>query len=112
MGSTMSTVNYYAPPGGHPPQTQVLTDRAMFTEAYAVLPKGVLQDIVTSFLPGWENTRLWVLARPLSGFAETFSQYIMEVGPQGGSNNPESDPEIGRASCRGMVGIAEGDVIV
>lgn len=58
----MFKVNYYAPPGGHPPQTQLLTDRAMFTEAYAVLPKGVLQDIVTSFLPGWENTCLWVLA--------------------------------------------------
>ncbi|WP_371155089.1 bifunctional allantoicase/(S)-ureidoglycine aminohydrolase [Jannaschia sp. 2305UL9-9] len=83
---------YHAPTGGHPPQTQLLTDRAVFKTAYAVIPKGVMRDIVTSFLPHWSETRLWVLARPLSGFAETFSQYIMEVGPGGGSDRPESDP--------------------
>ncbi|RBB92832.1 (S)-ureidoglycine aminohydrolase, partial [Pseudomonas sp. MWU12-2115] len=77
--------------GGHPPQTDLLTDRAMFTEAYAVIPKGVMRDIVTSWLPFWTNTRLWVIARPLSGFAETFSQYIVEVNPGGGSDKPEQD---------------------
>ncbi|KAG5914081.1 hypothetical protein E4U42_000686 [Claviceps africana] len=86
-------MTYYAPSGGLPPQTQVLTDRAMFTEAYAVIPKGTFSDIVTSSLPFWRNTRLWVIARPLSGFAETFSQYIMEVSPGGGSDHPEPDPE-------------------
>jgi (S)-ureidoglycine aminohydrolase len=87
----MSTT-YFAPHGGHPGQEQLLTDRAMFTDAYAVIPKGTMRDIVTSFLPFWEETRLWVLSRPLSGFAETFSQYIMEVGPGGGSERPETDP--------------------
>ena len=43
-------------------------------------------------LPFWEQTRLWVIARPLSGFAETFSQYIVEVSPGGGSDRPELDP--------------------
>lgn len=83
---------YYFPEGGHPPQTNLLTDRAVLTEAYAIIPKGVMRDIVTSYLPHWTNTRLWVLSRPLSGFAETFSQYIMEVAPSGGSDRPESDP--------------------
>ena len=83
---------YYAPTGGHPGQDQLLTDRAVFTNAYAVIPKGTMRDIVTSFLPFWEGTRLWVLSRPLSGFAETFSQYIMEVQPGGGSDRPETDP--------------------
>ncbi len=83
---------YFAPKGGHPPQEQLLTDRAVFTEAYAVLPKGTMRDIVTSFLPFWSNTRLWVIARPMTGFAETFSQYIMEVGPEGGSEQPETEP--------------------
>ncbi|MDR8727196.1 bifunctional allantoicase/(S)-ureidoglycine aminohydrolase [Burkholderia pseudomultivorans] len=87
----MSKTTYYAPHGGHPPQTDLLTDRAMFTEAYAVIPKGVMRDIVTSWLPFWTNTRLWVIARPLSGFAETFSQYIVEVNPGGGSDKPEQD---------------------
>ncbi len=88
----MSPRKYYAPQGGLPPQTQLLTDRAMFTDAYAVIPKGTLSDIVTSFLPFWEGARFWVLSRPLSGFAETFSQYIAEVQPGGGSDRPEADP--------------------
>ncbi|MEM9971041.1 MAG: (S)-ureidoglycine aminohydrolase, partial [Pseudomonadota bacterium] len=83
------THTYYVPTGGHPGQEQLLTDRAVFTEAYAVIPRGTMQDIVTSALPGWDKPRLWVLARPLSGFAETFSHYIMEVAPGGGSTAPE-----------------------
>ncbi|MBW4983224.1 (S)-ureidoglycine aminohydrolase [Mameliella sp. CS4] len=86
------TASYYAQMGGHPPQEQIMTDRAVFTDAYAVIPRGTMRDIVTSFLPFWEDTRLWVLSRPLSGFAETFSQYIMEVAPGGGSDRPETDP--------------------
>ena len=88
----MSKRSYYAPQGGLPAQSQIMTDRAMFTDAYAVIPKGTFSDIVTSFLPFWERTRFWVLARPLSGFAETFSQYIGEVQPGGGSDQPETDP--------------------
>ncbi len=84
---------YYAPHGGHPPQTELLTDRAMFTEAYVVKPRGTMRDIVTNNLPFWEQTRVWVLARPLTGFAETFSQYIVEVAPGGGSDHPETDPK-------------------
>jgi (S)-ureidoglycine aminohydrolase len=87
----MSDRSYYAPHGGHPAQTELMTGRAVFTEAYAVIPKGVMRDIVTSCLPHWEETRAWIIARPMSGFAETFSQYIMEVGPRGGSDRPEPD---------------------
>ena len=94
---------YYAPTGGHPGQDQLLTDRAVFTDAYAVIPKGTMRDIVTSFLPFWDKTRLWVLSRPLSGFAETFSQYIMEVAPGGGSEQPETD-----AGAQGVLFIVEG----
>jgi len=68
----MST--YYAPRGGLPPQTQLMTGRAVFTESYAFLPRGVFSDIVTSLLPGWTGTRMWLIARPMSGFSETFSQ--------------------------------------
>lgn len=97
--------SYYAPSGGHPPQTDLLTGRAVFTEAYAVIPKGVMRDIVTSYLPFWEGTRLWVLSRPLSGFAETFSQYIMEVAPGGGSDKPEPDPE-----AEGALFVVQGEL--
>jgi (S)-ureidoglycine aminohydrolase len=90
--ATETRAAYYAPRGGLPGQTELTTNRAMFTEAYAVLPKGTMTDIVTSNLPFWEGTRLWVIARPLSGFAETFSQYIVEVLPGGGSDRPETDP--------------------
>ncbi|QIE45030.1 (S)-ureidoglycine aminohydrolase [Pseudohalocynthiibacter aestuariivivens] len=94
---------YFAPTGGHPGQEQLLTDRAMFTESYAVIPKGTMRDITTSALPFWEGTRLWVLSRPLSGFAETFSQYIMDVAPGGGSDRPETDP-----AAEGVLFIVEG----
>ncbi len=82
---------YAVPPGGLPPQSQLLTGRAIFTEAYAVIPRGVQTDIVTSAFPHWSGARGWVLARPLSGFAETFSQTVMELAPGGGSDRPESD---------------------
>jgi (S)-ureidoglycine aminohydrolase len=87
----MTNRPYYAPHGGLPGQSELLTGRAVFTEAYAVIPNGVMADIVTSWLPFWDKTRAWILARPLSGFAETFSQYIMEVLPGGGSDKPEPD---------------------
>ena len=89
----MNDRRYFAPHGGLPGQTTLLTDRAVFTEAYAFIPKGVMRDIVTSYLPFWDKTRAWIIARPLSGFAETFSQYIIEVAPGGGSAQPEPDPQ-------------------
>ena len=89
----MAERTYYAPTGGLPGQSQLLTSRAVFTTAYAVIPKGVMTDIVTSALPFWNGARAWILSRPLSGFAETFSQYIIEIAPGGGSDRPEPDPE-------------------
>ncbi|MGC9271948.1 bifunctional allantoicase/(S)-ureidoglycine aminohydrolase [Acidiphilium sp.] len=89
----MAARTYYAPPGGLPPQTELLTGRATFTTAYAVIPKGVLRDIVTSALPFWSDARVWIIARPLTGFAETFAQYIVELAPGGGSDQPEPDKD-------------------
>jgi (S)-ureidoglycine aminohydrolase len=104
---TEAARSYYAPHGGLPPQSQLLTGRAVFTTAYAVIPKGVMSDIVTSYLPFWEKTRVWILSRPLSGFAETFSQYIMEVQPGGGSDRPEPDPR-----AEGVLFVVEGELTV
>lgn len=85
------TRTYAGPFAGLPPQTDLSTDTAIFTEAYAVIPASTMRDIVTSFLPGWTGMRMWIIARPLSGFAETFSQYIVELAPGGGSARPEDD---------------------
>lgn len=85
------TRSYYAPKGGLPGQNELLTGRSVFTEAYAFIPRGVMTDIVTSGLPFWDKTRAWIIARPMTGFAETFSQYIMEVEPGGGSVRPDTD---------------------
>ncbi len=101
----MSANSYYTIPGGHPPQTELLTGRAVFTQAYAVIPKGVMRDIVTSNLPFWDKTRAWIIARPLSGFAETFAQYVMEVGPGGGSVDPEPD-----SAAQGALFVLEGEL--
>lgn len=99
----MSARAYYTPCGGLPPQTQLVHDRAVFTPAYALIPKGVMRDIVVSRLPHWRYTRLWVLSRPLSGFAETFSQYIMELAPGGGSCRPELEP-----NAEGVLFVVDG----
>ncbi len=101
----MSANSYFTIPGGHPPQTELLTGRAVFTQAYAVIPKGVMRDIVTSNLPFWDKTRAWIIARPLSGFAETFAQYVMEVAPGGGSADPEPDP-----TAQGALFVVDGEV--
>lgn len=86
-------MSYAFPPGGLPEQETSPESAAIFTSAYAVLPATTMRDIVTSNLPGWQATRAWILARPLSGFAETFAQYAVEVGPGGGASAPEPDPK-------------------
>ena len=87
----MSDYSYHVPAGGLPPQSQLLTGRSITKHSYAVIPGTVLTDIVTSQLPFWSKSRFWIIARPISGFAETFSQYIAEVQPGGGSDKPELD---------------------
>lgn len=99
--------HYHTPTGGLPGQTELLTDRAIFTDAYAVIPKGTMRDIVTSFLPGWNGMRMWVIARPMTGFAETFSQYIVELQPGGGSDTPETD-----AAAQGALFVTKGNISV
>ncbi|MEM9344272.1 MAG: bifunctional allantoicase/(S)-ureidoglycine aminohydrolase [Pseudomonadota bacterium] len=98
-------MSYASPPGGLPPQAQLLTGRAIFTESYAVIPRGVMSDIVTSYFPGWVETRGWVLARPLSGFAETFSQIALEIAPGGGTDTPDTD-----AKAASVLFVTDGDL--
>lgn len=109
MSSAVSEIlrkrSYYSPPGGLPPQTAMIDERAVFTDAYAVMPGNTLTDIVTSCLPFWNKTRVWTLARPLSGFAETFSQYIVEVASGGGSEKPEPDE-----TAEGVLFVVKGEV--
>ncbi|MBE7732467.1 bifunctional allantoicase/(S)-ureidoglycine aminohydrolase [Devosia faecipullorum] len=94
---------YASPPAGLPGQMALHTSRAVFTEAYALIPSGVMRDIVTSGLPHWRDSRAWIIARPMSGFAETFSQYIVEVLPGGGSERPEPNVE-----AEGVLFVVEG----
>ncbi|MEL7343647.1 MAG: bifunctional allantoicase/(S)-ureidoglycine aminohydrolase [Pseudomonadota bacterium] len=101
------TRSYASPPGGLPDQSKLLTGRAIFTEAYAVMPKATMTDIVASQLPNWSKTRAWILARPLSGFAETFSQYAMEIAPGGGSDRPEPDP-----NAQGVLFVTDGEGVL
>ena len=84
-------MKYAFPPGGLPDQSCEPEGTAIFTEAYAVIPAATQRDSVTSLLPGWSGTRAWVLARPLTGFAETFAQYAVEVESGGGSDQPEPE---------------------
>jgi len=97
--------SYASPSAGLPGQMDLHTGRATFTEAYAFIPRGVMRDIVTSYLPHWRDTRLWIIARPMSGFAETFSQYIVEIAPGGGSERPEPNPE-----AEGVLFVVDGEM--
>jgi (S)-ureidoglycine aminohydrolase len=101
------SASYATPIAGLPAQMALHTGRATFNEAYALIPRGVMRDIVTSYLPHWRDTRLWIIARPMSGFAETFSQYIVEVAPGGGSERPEQNPE-----AEGVIFVVEGDLVL
>jgi (S)-ureidoglycine aminohydrolase len=94
-------MGYYTPAGGLPGQTQLLTDRAIVKEAYTVIPKGVMRDIVTSNLPGFSKTRSWIIARPIAGFATTFSQLIVEIQPGGGAERSLSRSR-GTVMCWGL----------
>ena len=94
---------YASPRDGLPPQSSLHTGRAIFTTAYAVIPRGVMTEIVTSHLPGWTATRAWIIARPMTGFSETFSQYILDIAPGGGSTAPEPD-----AGVEGVLFVTNG----
>ena len=103
----MADTPYATPSAGLPPQAALHTGRAVFTEAYAVIPRGVMRDIVTSSLPHWDQTRAWIIARPMTGFSETFSQYIVEVLPGGGSTRPEPN-----AAAEGVLFVVAGEANV
>ena len=83
----------------------MMDPRAVLTTAYLFIPASCLTDIVTSYLPHWNSTRAWIIARPLTGLAETFCQYVMEVESGGGSNKPEPDPE-----AQGVIFITDGQL--
>ena len=98
-------MSYAFPPGGLPGQDVNPEGAAVFTEAYAFIPAITMRDIVTSFLPGWQATRAWIIARPMTGFAETFAQYAVEVEPGGGSETPEPDK-----GAEAILLVAEGEM--
>lgn len=99
-------MNTYAfPMGGLPDQSEDPEGRAIFTEAYAFLPANTMRDITASALPGWSETRAWILARPMTGFAETFTQYAVEVGAGGGTDAPEPD-----AGAEAGIFVAKGEM--
>ncbi|MEM6619295.1 MAG: bifunctional allantoicase/(S)-ureidoglycine aminohydrolase [Pseudomonadota bacterium] len=105
----MPVTSYAAPPGGMPPPGSPATGRAVFTDAFAVIPADVQRDIVTSFLPGWSHTRAWVLARPLSGFAETFSWYAVAMDASArGAGEPEPGVEGVIFVCKGAIDLDLG----
>ncbi len=98
-------VHYFSDLGGMPQPDTFKSDRAIFKEAYIFIPRGCIRDIVVSFFPGWTNTRSWVLAKPLTGFTETFSYYLMELSEGGGSTKPDPDQ-----SVESIIFVTEGEV--
>ncbi len=99
---------YAFPPGGMPDLSDdPAAAGSIFTTSYAFIPGSTMRDIVASLLPGWTKTRAWILARPLTGFAETFAQYAVEVEPGGGSDTPEPD-----AGAEAGIFVASGEMML
>ena len=94
---------YAKPAAGLPGQHEITRDRSIFTDAYCLLTRRTMSDIVTSRLPGWD-ARAWILARPMTGFLETFSHVIVEMQP-GASGAGEPD-----AGVEGVLFVVEGTV--
>ena len=74
----MDSYSYASPIAGLPPQSALHTQRAVFTNSYAFIPRGVMRDIVTSYLPHWSDTRAWIIARPVSS---AFASDAARSGP-------------------------------
>ena len=94
---------YALPAAGLPTQLEITRDRSVFTESYCVLTRRTMSDIVTSRLPGWE-ARAWIIARPMTGFLETFSHIIMEMEP-GARGGGEPD-----GAVEGVLFVVKGEV--
>ena len=104
----MAGRTYYAPHGGLPAADAAADRPRRLHRGLCRHPQG--RDAATSSparCRSGTSTRVWVLSRPLSGFAETFSQYIMEVAPGGGSDRPEPD-----AGAEGVLFVVEGELTV
>lgn len=108
LAAMTKTPTYFAPHGNLPPQTELLTSRAIFTTAYAFIPKGVMRDIVTGFLPGWDKTRARIIARPMTGFAGDLFTIHHGSGPWWGQQSSGTGPAGRRCSLHGR-GIIRAD---
>ena len=81
--------SYFAPAGDLPPQTAMITSRAVVRSTYALIPRSSITDNVRSNLPGWKATRCWILAAPAMGLGTAFVQYLIYLDEGGGCVQPE-----------------------
>jgi len=90
----VTQASFYAPEGIVPPQTAMITSRAVVRPEYAIIPASSVTDNVRSSLPGWERTRCWILAAPAMGFATAFAQYLIYLDAGGACARPEPEPGV------------------
>lgn len=86
--------SYFAPQGVIPPQTAMVTSKVIVENAYSIIPASSITDNVRSNLPGWDNTRSWVLSAPSMGHAAAFVQYLVYIDRDGGCARPEDEPGV------------------
>jgi len=103
----VTQASYFAPEGIVPPQTAMITSRAVVRPEYAIIPASSVTDNIRSNLPGWQRTRCWILAAPAMGFATAFAQYLIYLDAGGACDRPE--PESGVES---FLFVLEGDLAV
>ena len=109
-------MSYFTPQGGLPAQTELLTDRAIVTEAYTGIPKGVLRDIVTSNLPGFTrgavvelNRKDWALRAGYFQVPKEPNNDVLDPRLKRIGNPREGAPALARDRARpGGKGIGRG----
>lgn len=80
---------YFTPDPTIPAQNVLITDRVVLNPQYMLVTATTMVDYVASYLPGWTNTRTWVLTTPDISHETNFCFYLNYCDEGGGSDQPE-----------------------
>lgn len=79
-------IGQFRPAGGYPTQRELVFSRSVSRFDYAIRPP---TNMCRSLLPEWQGALSWILASPEIGYGCNFAEYLLQLEPGGGSQNPE-----------------------
>ncbi len=81
-------IGQFRPSGGYPSQRELVFSRSISRFDYAIRPP---TNMCRSVLPEWQGSLCWILASPEIGFGCGFAEYLIQLEPGGGSQQPEAE---------------------